>query len=255
MLQLERQNMIYELIKTNGKITIDELVSQFSVSSMTVRRDLAALEDEGKLVRTHGGAVSTSLTLEDPLTVKETKYIDEKRDIAQYAMKFVFPNAKIILDSGTTTLELAKLIKYRDDLTIVTNDVKIAHELLDSNSEVILTGGNIQSKVGTLIGNQVMDFYRSIDVDLLFLGANALDLDKGISVPTLEKAQQKQLMIESALKVWTLIDHSKFNKRAFAHVSSLNYITGVITDEGIDHFTNEKLSSLTDLHIANSQKE
>ncbi|MBB6454596.1 DeoR/GlpR family transcriptional regulator of sugar metabolism [Salirhabdus euzebyi] len=234
MLPFERRKWLEQQIKIHKKIDIEEVSSQLDVSSMTIRRDLTELEKNGIVIRTHGGAISVdSVSEEIPYSSKMTKNIAEKKAISLQALQLIKENSTIILDSGTTTLELAKLLKNRNDLTIVTNDVKIANELLESSNHVIVTGGELQQGVGALYGTATQNMLSIIHADIFFLGAHAIDLDHGVTAPTFEKSLIKQLMVKASEKTWLLADFSKFNKKAFSKVCSLTEIEGLVTDSNI----------------------
>ncbi|MGP4082311.1 DeoR/GlpR family DNA-binding transcription regulator [Pseudalkalibacillus sp. R45] len=227
----QRREKIISHVNETGKVDIEQLSEMFKVSQMTIRRDLVQLEQDGKLIRTHGGAVSPrSLTLETPYLNKETKNVFEKRAISKKAVEFIPNGSSILLDSGTTTLELARQLVNREDLTIITNDIKIASELVDSSLKVIVTGGDLQNNVGALFGAHTQEFLRGIHVDLFFLGAHAIDIQAGVTAPTLEKALVKKLMMEAAEETWLLADSSKINHKAFSKVCSLANLKGFITD-------------------------
>lgn len=249
MLQAERRHNILKQLHSEGTVHIDQLSAEFDVSSMTIRRDLASLEEEGKLIRSHGGAVlPETLTQEIPYQTKLTSYTAEKEQIALKAVERIPEHARVLLDSGTTNLEIAKRLKTRDDLLIVTNDAKISMELLHSDCQVISTGGELQKDVGAFIGAHVQEFLRQIKVDIVFIGANAVHVDEGISTPTFEKSYIKKRMLESASSKWIVADHSKFNKRSFAHVCDLDEVNGIITDDQIDDETRDQLEKVTNVY-------
>lgn len=234
MLPLERKLEIIKILERDGKVQIDQLVQELQVSSMTIRRDLGQLEDESKLIRTHGGAVAVNVLIsETPYQSKTVTRTEQKKLIAKYAATIIPEGCSLLLDSGTTTFEIAKIIKNRADLTIITNDLKVASELVDSPSSVICTGGNVQSGIGAMSGPHTQSLLRQIKVDLLFLGTHAIDLDNGMSAPTMEKALIKKLMVASAKSIWLVADSSKFNKNAFSQICSLDEINGIITDSQI----------------------
>jgi DeoR/GlpR family transcriptional regulator of sugar metabolism len=231
MLPAERRKRIQELIVHHGKVDIESLTRQFHVSGMTIRRDLDQLAAERKLVRTHGGAVSPEAVISEmPHADKANCHVEEKRGIAERAASKIPHGARLLLDSGTTVLEVAKQIKDRDDLTVVTNDIKIAYELLDSPLEIISTGGHVQQGIGSMLGAHVQHLLEHVHADVLFLGAHAVDIEAGVTTPTLEKALVKKLMLKAARKTWLLADSSKFSKRSFAHVCHFTQIDGLITD-------------------------
>src|SRR5699024_8479968 len=126
----------------------------------------------------------------------------EKRQIARKAVELIRDDATILLDSGTTTLEIAKMLKNRNDITVITNDIKIAAELMDSEVRVIVAGGELQNNIGALFGPVSEGMLREVHVDVLFLGAHAFHHGVGITAPTHEKASIKKLMIKAAETTW-----------------------------------------------------
>ncbi|WP_027954879.1 DeoR/GlpR family DNA-binding transcription regulator [Halobacillus kuroshimensis] len=249
MIQAERRFEILKHLHTEGAVYIDQLSSLFDVSPMTIRRDLASLEEEGRLIRSHGGAVlPETLTQEIPYQTKLSSYTAEKQEIARKAVERIPEHSRVLLDSGTTNLEIAKLLSKRDDLLIVTNDAKISMELLNSECQVISTGGELQRGVGAFIGAHVQEFLKQIKVDIVFIGANAVHPTEGISTPTLEKSYIKKQMLKNASVKWVVADYSKFNKRSFAHVCDLEEINGIITDGQIDSNTVEELQKVTNVY-------
>lgn len=251
MLPIERRQAILARIEREGSVEIDTLARDLNVSGMTIRRDLSALEKEGKLIRSHGGAISPKgLIAETPFKKKVSKHTDLKRKIAKRAAQMIPKNGQILLDSGTTTLEIARLIKYRNDLVIVTNDIKISIELLDSGSKVICTGGDLQQGVGSFLGPHVQTMLEQIEVDLLFLGAHAVNIHSGITAPTMDKAHVKKLMVKSARQIYLVADHSKFGERAFAHVCNLEELDRIITDDQFSEQDRKKYEDIVPVDLA-----
>ncbi|MEN2767160.1 DeoR/GlpR family DNA-binding transcription regulator [Ornithinibacillus xuwenensis] len=244
----ERRNWVLEKIQVEGKVEIDQLATELDVSPMTIRRDLDQLEEEGHVIRIHGGAVGAKpLITETPFLTKESRYIEQKRFIANKALSLVQEGQTILLDSGTTTLELAKLLKGKSNLTIITNDIKIAAELVDSKLKVIVTGGELQNDVGALFGPQTHSFLKQIHVDLFFLGAHAIDMEAGITSPAFEKSLVKQLMIRAAESTWLIADSSKINERAFSKVCDLKDLTGFITDDNLSDKARNTLQDIIEI--------
>lgn len=230
----KRRQVVVEEINKHGKVEIDQLADQLNVSQMTIRRDLALLEEKGKLIRSFGGAVSPRLLVsETPFSQKESHQGEQKSQIALKAMKYIKSGQTILLDSGTTTLELAKLLKNKEDLTIITNDIKIAAELIDSKLKVIMIGGVMQNDVGAVFGAQASEFLNTIHVDTFFLGAHAVDVAAGVTSPSYDKSYLKQQMMAAAERVWLLADSSKLNTKAFSYVCDLSELTGFITDDEV----------------------
>lgn len=243
MMPKERRNQILKQLHANGKIDIEDLVNQLNVSAMTIRRDLTYLEENEKIIRTHGGAIlNKPLVVESSFRTKEGKFNNQKKQIANKAVEFIQDHSTILLDSGTTTLEIAKLLKDKKTITVVTNDIKIAAELIDTDVKVIVTGGELQNNVGTLFGPLTEQILKNIHVDLFFLGAHAIDFKAGVTAPTFEKASIKKLMIEASEKTWLVADSSKFDQKSLTKVCDLTQLYGVITDRNITTETEEKLN-------------
>ncbi len=227
-----RKKRIMEELALSGKVEILDLVRLLDVSAMTIRRDLDELEKQKKLIRTHGGAalpqaIIGEQTYEEKLSAAHA----QKQEIARIAATLVNDGMRVLLDSGTTTLEIAKLLKTKNNLTIVTNDIKIAAELVDSRAEVILLGGKLQNGVGAVLGSYAEEMLQHIHVDILFLGAHAVHDKLGITSATLEKAIVKRKMIDASEIVYLTADSQKFDKKAFAKIADIDSITGIITDQ------------------------
>ncbi|GGJ91348.1 DeoR family regulatory proteins [Lentibacillus kapialis] len=238
----KRRDIILKAVQEEGKVEINEMSDELKVSAMTIRRDLVQLEEDGKLIRTHGGAVLPKpLITETPFSTKQSRQTEQKKLIAKKTLPLIKAGHTIILDSGTTTLELARLLVTRDDITVITNDIKIAAELSDSQLKVFVTGGELQNNIGALYGPQTHQFLKNIHVDMFFLGAHALDLKAGITSPTFEKSLMKQLMIEAAEATWLVADSSKFEQKAFSKVCDFDHLSGFITDENVSDEVKEQL--------------
>jgi DeoR/GlpR family transcriptional regulator of sugar metabolism len=244
MLPAERRNFMLEVLQKTGKIEIDLLATELNVSPMTIRRDLALLEEQGMAYRTHGGAVlHDGLLRETPYNTKEISKINEKRRIGKEAARLLKDGDVIILDAGTTTLEVARAIKDINDLTVITNDLKIALELSEgSNAKVFCMGGHVQKGLGTIYGSTAQDFLSDIRVNTCFLASSSIDLDWGISSPTIEKANLKKKMIKVADQVVLVADHSKFYKKSFARIAGIDVIDFIITDSSLEENTLKELS-------------
>lgn len=239
----ERRQLILDELNENGKVDIDELAGRASVSSMTIRRDLTILESEGEVIRTHGGAVlKKPLVNESSFHDKESKNHFEKRQIAKEAVTIIQNDSTILLDSGTTTLEIAKLLKHKQNITVITNDIKIAVELMDSDVKVIIAGGELQNSIGALFGPLTENILNAIHVDVFFLGAHAAHIDAGVTAPTHQKASIKKAMLNAAEVTWLVADSSKFNQKSFTKVCDLSEIDALITDDRLAENDKSRLS-------------
>ncbi len=230
----ERKMKILEFIEEHRKATVIELCLQFKVSSATIRNDLRDLETAGLLIRTHGGAmVKTKTGLEPDMSLRKVQNLEEKRRIAEAALRLVEDGDTIILDTGTTTYELARLLGEKRDLTVVTNDLPIALLLEDFESvRVVLVGGMVRRKFHCTVASSFsgMNALSDLAVDKAFMAANGFSLEKGASTPDMNHSETKKLMISIAARVILLFDSSKMGRNSFAIFASLDKIDAVVTD-------------------------
>lgn len=241
-----RKKRIIEELSVKGKVDILDLVKLLDVSAMTIRRDLDELEKQKKLIRTHGGAaIPEAIIAEQSYIQKISEAHPQKMEIAEIAIELVKDGMTVFLDSGTTNFEIAKRLKRRENLTIVTNDIKIAAELMDSKVVVIMLGGKIQNGVGAVFGSYAENMLKEIHVDILFLGAHAVHPTLGITSATLEKASIKRMMINSSEVVYLVVDAQKFGKKAFAKIASIDSVTAIITDQTLPAEVEEIYSEMT----------
>jgi DeoR/GlpR family transcriptional regulator of sugar metabolism len=198
------------------------------------------------LIRSHGGAVlNENLFAEPSFNEKEDKYIEEKMRIAAEAAKLVTDGMTIALNAGTTTTQIAKQIKVRENLTVVTNAINIAWELMGAEGvKVFLTGGNLRPKSFALVGTMAEQTLRGIFVDLVFVGVNGISVKLGLTTPNMEEALVNRAMMEAAKKVAVVADHSKFDKVTFSLIATLDQIDMVITDSQTEKEQIKKLQEM-----------
>jgi len=232
VLNEERRRAIVELLNRDGRVLVRQLARQFRTSEVTIRKDLEVLHEQRHLQRTHGGALTAREgALEDPsLREKEQLHRQEKLRIATAAAEIVRPGQVIILDSGTTTTAIARALKARDNLTVVTNAVNIAAELSTSSMEVILTGGTLRRNSFSLVGPIAEETLRHLNADLLFLGVDGLDVRYGLSTPNLLEAKVNRVMIEVARRTIAVCDASKFGRRSLSQIAATAALQEIITD-------------------------
>lgn len=232
---VERKDQILGLIQQKGRVTVDELVKNFGVSGATIRRDLEFLEHQGLITRAHGGAVSKSrVSLEPDYFEEKQKFLEEKRKIGKEASKLVEEGEVIFLETSTTVLEIAKNIKNKNNLTVVTNSLDIARELYQAKGiDLIMTGGNLRRRIHALMGPLAEVTLSQMRIDKAFMGVSALDIDYGMTTATMEEAQTRKKIIEASNKIIAVTDHSKFGKQNFIFVIPIEKIDVIITDKGI----------------------
>lgn len=247
MLNEERRQKIQEILTEKRRILVREVSRKFGISEVTIRKDLEILEKKGILTRVHGGAILNSASRQDlALTEKERIHSEEKSRIANFAESLIVPGDTIILDSGSTTTQLAHLLKYKKDITVITNAVNIATELAASDLTVILTGGMLRERSFSLVGPIAEESLRNITVDKLFLGVDGIDFRFGLTTPNIMEARVNKMMIKVAVQVIVLADSSKFGRRSVGVIDSLDSIDRIITDNKI---SDDDLARLSELGI------
>ncbi|CDZ98918.1 Glycerol-3-phosphate regulon repressor [Jeotgalicoccus saudimassiliensis] len=243
----KRQEYIINRVAGDSSVTIELLAEELNVSEMTVRRDLKELEDDEQIIRTSNSILlKDSFLNEVPFVKKQLVNIEEKRLIAKKSMQFIKPNQTVLLDAGTTTLEICKLLKNTDfTVRIITNDIKAAAELIDSRHEVIILGGTVQQNIGSMYGAQTIDVLKNIKVNVSFVGTQAMMIGEGIFAPTIEKAKVKSLMMDCGQNTYLVVDSSKMNHTSFAKISDFDEFTAIITDDRLSQQEIDALSSYT----------
>ena len=243
MLNLERHSKILELIEESGKVEVGDLSRLFSTSEVTIRNDLKELHKQGLIRRAHGGAVrKETVNVDASLQVKTSLHAEEKRRIGVAAAVLIQDGDSIILDSGSTTQQIAKEIKNRKDLTVITNGINIAMELLGATGvRLILLGGMVRQNSYSAVGHFAEDMLRQLSADKLFLAVDAFDLDFGLSTPNPEESKVNQGMVEIATETILVADSSKFGKRSLSRIVPLSNIDIIITDSSLPIETQTQL--------------
>ena len=231
----ERHQIILEKLEVESKVLVQELADIFSVSSATIRTDLRELEDEARLIRTHGGAIPmVKVGFEQNTKQKQVSSIKEKQCIGAVALDFIHDGDAIAIDTGTTAYEFAKLLVSKKDLTVVTNDLPIATLLEDlTDFNIILLGGRVRKGFQCTIGSMVLESIRDINVDTVFLCGNAFNLERGFMTTTVEHAEIKKFMKDTASKSIMLMDSQKMGRISLYTFTQLSDIDVLITDRGI----------------------
>jgi DeoR family transcriptional regulator of aga operon len=232
----ERRRRILEILDSQERVTVEELVQRFGVSAVTIRSDLDTLAEDGALVRSHGGALRPADAPEDvPIAVKQTRRHAEKVRIARAAVKMISEGETIILDSGSTTLEIARQLRTLEveSLSVITNALNIAMEIAAlSRVRLIMTGGILRQMSYSLAGppaEQVLDRLRA---DRLFLGVDGFDPDIGFMTPDVFEARLNAHMIRVSREVVVVADSTKFGRRSLSVIADLGSVQKLITDSG-----------------------
>lgn len=231
-----RREKIFELIKEDGSAKVVNLAKIFKVTEPTIRQDLEKLEEDGLVTREHGGAYLKNVNLNvSTVSLANQENMDKKEVIAQKCLEFIEPGDTIILDSGSTTSEIAKKLKGFKGLTVITNAVNIALLLGgEPGIEVIVTGGEFKPPTLSLTGQKAADFFEGINAQKLFLATAGISLKAGLTYPSISDLVVKKAMIEAAEVTYLVADSTKFGKSAFASLGALSLINYIITDGGIE---------------------
>ncbi|MCR4425453.1 MAG: DeoR/GlpR family DNA-binding transcription regulator [Firmicutes bacterium] len=230
----ERKDKILSILEKQLKVTVPELSRIFGVSEVTIRKDLKTLENAGTLKRTHGGAISIHGTrFELSTREKVVKNHEQKARIGKYAASLVTEGDSVILDSGTTTLEIARNLSDKKNVTVVVNDLNIASALEPVHGvDVIVLGGTLRKGVASLVGPITEDALGRFYVDKLFLATNGIDVDRGVTTPDVIHAETKRKMTHVARQVIVVADSTKIGKASFVSVAPLSRVDMIITDDG-----------------------
>lgn len=235
MLPIQRREKILELIREDGHAKVMDLSRIFKVTEVTIRQDLEKLEKDGDVIREHGGAYLKNIDLNvRNFSLQNQDNLTEKIMIARKAVELIEDGDIIILDSGSTTSEIAKLINGFNNLTVITNALNIALTLgAQTGINVIVTGGEFKAPTLSLTGQKAADFFQNIHVDKLFLATAGIALKSGLTYPGISDICVKRAMIESANEIYLVADSSKIGKNAFASLGALSLINYLITDSKI----------------------
>jgi DeoR family transcriptional regulator of aga operon len=242
----ERHQHILGKLKKEGTVNVVDLCNELNVSSVTIRKDLKMLEDKELLFRTHGGGTLTNpYTVDRPVKEKAMLHSDEKSGIAEYASQLIEANDCILIASGTTVLSLAKSIRPKGNLTVVTSALNVASELIHhSGIEVIQLPGIIRKTSSSVTGNYAESMLTDFSFSKLFLGVDGIDVEFGLTTTNMMEAQLNKKMIAVAQKTIVLADSSKFGKRGFGRICGLADIEHIITDDKISEHMVDTLKGL-----------
>lgn len=231
----ERRQEILTAVQREGRALVTDLAKRFSTSTITIRKDLEALQKQGLVQRTHGGVLPVRASaLGDPsLQEREREHHREKLRIATAAARTVREGQCVILDSGSTATAIARSLRGFRELTVITNAVNIAAELAGTSIDVILTGGTLRRNSYSLVGPQAEKLLHDINADVLFLGVDGFDAEVGLTTPNVLEASVNRAMVRAAHRVVAVCDSTKFGRRSLAVIVKPEQIHQVITDKNL----------------------
>ena len=223
-------------INEAGQVLVHELSKEFDVSEVTIRNDLEQLEKKNMLIRARGGAIKTDpcVGADYRLSEKDKLHNEEKARIGKKAAQMINEHDTIIIDSGTTTMEVAKNLGHLNDITVICNALNIIGQIIQlKNLNLIIPGGYLRKNSLSLVGPLAEKNLQNLYVDKVFIGVDGFDTKYGIYTPNIEEAYFNEIMIKISKEVIVVCDSSKFSRRSLAYICGLDKIQCVITDNGI----------------------
>lgn len=247
----KRRDFTHKLLRQDGHVTVSDLSDRLGVSEVTIRKDLQYLEKHNLLLRTHGGALLPDRFVRDrPFEEKAKRNADAKERIGKRAAALVEKEDTLILDAGTTTLQVAFNLQDKEELMVITNAVNVALELLRyaETIEVLILGGMVRPTSASIVGPHAEQIIREQACHKLFLGVDGFDLSHGLTTTNPMEAHINQLMIESVEQVIVVTDSTKFGRRGLSRICKVDAVDTVITD---DEAPPEVVSALEeqDVHV------
>lgn len=247
MLAQQRQAAILERVRKSGGARVSDLVREFQVSDMTIRRDLETLAERGLVAKVHGGATALEprSTDEPGFAAKSARQLAEKEAIARRAAELVQPGAAVALSAGTTTAALAYRLTDVPGLTVVTNSIPVAdvfHRAGRSDQTVILTGG-VRTPSDALVGPVAVAAIRSLNTDLLFMGVHGMSERAGFTTPNLMEADTDRALIDAAHRMAVVADHTKWETVGISTIARLDEADILISDDGLPEAAREALAA------------
>jgi DeoR family fructose operon transcriptional repressor len=237
-LAASRRQRLAALVEARRAVRLEELSTALGVSQATVRRDLNELAAAGRVRRVHGGAVAVDQRLDEPhFDVKAAASAEEKARIAARAVELLTPADVVYLDSGSTVLAAARLLHGWSRLTVVTNSLPVANELVGRGPRVIVIGGELRATSRAIVGPLTRLLLEALHVDRALMGTFALSVEEGLSTTDPAEAYTKQLVCARAREVILLADSTKVGTRSFVDAGRLEDVDILVTDSGIDDRT------------------
>jgi len=246
LLREERKRKISQFIKQNKKGTVAELSKLFGVSESTIRRDLEQLDEQGVIQRAHGGAViAEPAAPEPPIIQRMAENTEEKRRIGRAAAELIRDAETVFLGSGTTTLEVARNLVEKDNLTLITNALNIANLFAGRpNITVIVVGGLLRPSELSMIGHITEQVLKELHADKVIMGIRAIDVEAGLTNDYLPETMTDRAIINFSSEVILVADHAKFGKISTAYVAPVERITVLVTDSKTEPETLARLEEM-----------
>jgi len=246
MLAIERKNKILAILQKESRVLVSDLSKLFHVTEETIRRDLEKLEKEGLAKKTYGGAiVNESPNVDLPYTVRKKANVVNKQDIAEIISSLIDDGDHIMMDASSTAVYVAKHLKNKKNITLITNSIEILLELSDMVGwKILSTGGALKEGALSLVGYQAEKMISTFHVDKAIVSCKGIDIEKGITDSNEMDAHIKKLMLDAANKKILAVDNSKFDRISFTNIGDLVDIDIMVTDSEPDEKWKNILNSL-----------
>ncbi|NLM13361.1 MAG: DeoR/GlpR transcriptional regulator [Epulopiscium sp.] len=233
MLAIERRKKIIDILNETKSVKVQDLSELFGVTEETIRRDLEKLEKEGLLQRTYGGAILLDSLSEDlPFTVRAVSNPEGKRAIGKVIANYIEDNDTIMLDSSSTALEVAKNLKHKKNITVITNSVIVLTELAQNeNCTVISTGGMLRARSMSFVGPGAKQAIENYYVNKAILSCKGIHMQNGIMESNEMETEIKKSMVKSAHTIFYAIDHTKFDQLSFVKMLDIESVDYIFTDK------------------------
>lgn len=233
----QRREQIGRMLRERGSVQVPELAKLFDVSTVTIRKDLRFLENQGTATRSYGGAILKEHSISETevaIEQKQTLHAQEKSSIGAAATALIEPGDSIILDSGSTTMQMATHLGGKKDITVITNGLNVVNELSRHEQlDVMFVGGTLRRKNMSFFGRHAESALKDLHVDKLFLGVDGFHMDRGITTHFEAEAVLNRLMCEVASEIIVVTDSSKFGQVCLHKILALEGISRMVTDQNI----------------------
>ncbi|MBA9028029.1 DeoR/GlpR family DNA-binding transcription regulator [Peribacillus huizhouensis] len=235
MFPVERQQKIIELLMIKKVLKISELTEELKVSVDTLRRDLNLLTRQGKIEKIYGGVKLVEPKFgESTIDERMVSHLDEKESIARKCSELIYDGDCIFIDSGSTTYQIAKYIKNKKKLTVVTNSIPVVLELINSDVELIIIGGKVRHNEQSVVAYDYLFNFSELNIVKAFICASGITIEKGISDYNLEEAITRKKIIELSKEIYVAADSTKFGKDVTIGIATLDKIHYIITDQNVN---------------------
>lgn len=223
-----------DLLTIREVLKINELTEELDISVDTLRRDINLLAKQGKIEKIYGGIKLAGRFGESSMEERMIDHLGEKEQIARKCCEFIEDGDCIYIDSGSTTYQIAKYIKHRKKLTVITGSIPVIQELINSEVELIIIGGKIRKEEQSVVAYDYIFNFHELNVRRAFICCSGITVERGISDYNLEEAITRKKMIELSKEVYIAADSSKFGKDVMVSIAPLEQIDAIVTDAGLD---------------------